>query len=362
MGLLALASASLPLAQADFNDGLFFVKRQAAFVLLGVGGIAVIARISMRNWFKLCGLMYVAALLLVLATHVPGLGETRNEATRWLNLGIPIQPSEFLKPMLVLQAAVVFGRWHVHPRWYRILWISLFGVGMGAVLTQPDLGTTAICGLTLWLMAFVAGVSLRLMCSAAALGVTTALFSILTNPYQLRRVIALLMPNSEVKAENYQVVQSLIAIGSGGLWGVGFGLSKQKLDYLPIHYTDFIFSVYAEEFGAVGTVAFLLLLLAFTWLSLRVASRCQDMRLRLVAYGCLFLLVGQSLINIGVVASLLPATGVTLPLFSYGGSSMLASLVAAGFLIRVAREVNRAPTVSIAGTASSPNEGKRFSR
>ena len=358
MGLLALASASLPLAQADFNDGLFFVKRQAAFALLGLGGVAVITRIPMGNWFKMCGLLYVAALLLVLATHVPGLGETRNEATRWLNLGIPIQPSEFLKPMLVLQAAVVFGRWHIHPRWYRILWMGLFGLGMGAVLTQPDLGTTAICGMTLWLMAFVSGVSLHLMLSAAALGIVTALLSILANPYQLKRVLALFMPTSEVQAENYQVVQSLIAIGSGGLWGVGFGLSKQKLDYLPIQYTDFIFSVYAEEFGVVGTVAFLLLLLSFTWLSLRVASRCRDMRLRLVSYGCLFLLVGQSLINIGVVSDLLPTTGVTLPLFSYGGSSILASLVSAGFLIRVAREANRASAVPIAAPVTQLKAGE----
>ena len=356
LGLLALASASLPIAQSEFNDGLYFFKRQLVFATVGLGGLALITRISMRHWFKACGLLYIAALLLVLATHVPGLGATRNDATRWLDLGIILQPSEFLKPMLVLQAGVVFGRWYTHPAWYRALWIGLFGVGMGAVLTQPDLGTTAICGMTLWLMALVGGVSFRALFSTAFLGASTAALSIFLNPYQWARVRALLMSTGEAQAENYQVVQSLIAIGSGGLWGLGFGLSRQKLYYLPIQYTDFIFSVYAEEFGAVGTIGFLILLAAFTLIGLRVAELCTDARLRLVAYGCLFLLVGQAAINIGVVAGLLPTTGVTLPLFSYGGSSILASIVSAGFLIRVARESRRSQTISITPTVPHPSK------
>lgn len=343
-----LASASLPASQADYQDGLYFFKRQLVFATVGLGGMAVITRIEMRHWFKVCGVLYVAVLLLVLATHVPGLGATINGATRWLDVGIMLQPSEFLKPLLVLQAGVVFGRWYKHPGWYRALWVGLFGLGMGAVLTQPDLGTTAICGMTLWLMALVGGITFRTLFSTVFLGASTAALSIFLNPYQWERVRALFMSTGEAQAENYQVVQSLIAIGSGGIWGLGFGLSRQKLYYLPIQYTDFIFSVYAEEFGAVGTIGFLILLAAFSVLSLRVADLCTDMRLRLVAYGCLFLLVGQAAINIGVVASLLPTTGVTLPLFSYGGSSVLASIVSAGFLIRVARECRRTKTTSIA--------------
>ncbi|MEO0355407.1 MAG: putative peptidoglycan glycosyltransferase FtsW [Cyanobacteria bacterium P01_A01_bin.3] len=346
LGLLALASASLPVAQASHSDGLYFFKRQLGFATVGLGGMAVITRIEMRHWFKACGVLYVAALLLVLATHT-GLGVTINGATRWLQLGMRVQPSEFLKPLLILQAGVVFGRWYTHPTWYRALWVSLFGIGMGAVLTQPDLGTTAICGMALWLMALVGGVTFRTLFSTVCLGASTAALSIFLNPYQLARVKALFLPTAEAQADNYQVVQSLIAIGSGGIWGLGFGLSRQKLYYLPIQFTDFIFSVYAEEFGAVGTIGFIILLVAFTILTLRVAELCTDLRLRLVAYGCLFLLVGQAAINIGVVSSLLPTTGVTLPLFSYGGSSVLASIVSAGFLIRVARECRRTKTTSI---------------
>lgn len=314
--------------------------------MMGLGCMAVITRIEMQHWFKACGVLYIAALLLVLATHT-GLGVTINGASRWLQLGMTVQPSEFLKPLLILQAAVVFGQWYTSPAWYRALWIGLFGMGMGAVLTQPDLGTTAICGMTLWLMAFVGGVTFRMLFSTVLLGASTAALSIFLNPYQWDRVKALFLPTAEAQAENYQVIQSLIAIGSGGIWGLGFGLSHQKLHYLPIQYTDFIFSVYAEEFGAVGTIGFIVLLVAFTILALRVADLCTDLRLRLVAYGCLFLLVGQAAINIGVVVSLLPTTGVTLPLFSYGGSSILASIVSAGFLIRVARECRRTHTTSI---------------
>ncbi|MEO0853857.1 MAG: FtsW/RodA/SpoVE family cell cycle protein, partial [Cyanobacteria bacterium J06648_11] len=296
-----ICSASMSVARADIGDGFYFVKRQLAFILLGYGCFAAIVRWPLRRWVRFAGGLYVIGLLLVLATHVPGIGVTRLDATRWLNVGIIIvQPSEFLKPLLLLQAAWLFGRWHAHSRWYRGIWLFLFSLGLAAILTQPNLGTTAVCGITLWLMAVVGGLPLFALGGTAALGVIAAAASISLKEYQMRRMMAFLNPWENHQGIAYQLVQSLLAIGSGGAWGVGYGLSQQKLSYLPIQYTDFIFAVFAEEFGAIGTLSFLGLLLVYALTAVRVARRSRDIVGRLIASGAACLLVGQALLNICV--------------------------------------------------------------
>ncbi len=343
LGLVMLFSASYPLAQRTTGDGLYFIKLQLMWVALGAGVAWIMVRIPMRIWLKLAPLLFLIGLGLVLATRVPGLGVERMDATRWLKL-LPflptIQPSEFLKPALVLQGATVFGTWYQRSVSYRVIWVGLFGIALLGILAQPNLGTTAICGLTLWLMAWVGGLPLLTLVGAAVSGSALALGSILVRDYQRRRILAFLDPWASAQGDGYQLVQSLMAIGSGGTWGRGFGLSQQKLFYLPIQYTDFIFSVYAEEFGLLGSLFFLGILGAYTLVGWRVMERCRDLPSKLVVCGCLCFLVGQSCLNLGVVSGMLPTTGVPLPLFSHGGSSMLAGLVMAALLVRVARETH----------------------
>jgi cell division protein FtsW len=341
IGLAVLFSASYPVAQQTTGDGLYFFKRQLLWAGLGLACFTLLVRIPLQRWFPWAGILCLLGIGLVWATQVPGLGVSRLDASRWLDLKvIPfIQPSELLKPLLVLQGAWVFGRWFEHPRWFRRVWVGLFALGLLGILTQPNLGTTAICGLTLWVMAWTAGVPLFALLATAGLGTLAAVVSILSKDYQRRRILAFLDPWGNARGDGYQLVQSLLAIGSGGWWGKGYGLSQQKLFYLPIQYTDFIFAVYAEEFGLVGSLFFLVLLGSYTWVSLRVMWRCPDLPTRLVACGCLMFLVGQALLNIGVVSGMLPTTGVPLPLVSYGGSSILSALIMAGLLVRAAREV-----------------------
>ncbi|MEN9225082.1 MAG: putative peptidoglycan glycosyltransferase FtsW [Thermostichus sp. HHBFW_bins_43] len=343
LGLAMLFSASYPVAQRITGDGLYFFKRQLIWVGLGAISFLALVQIPLRRWFPWAGILCLLGIGLVWATHVPGLGVTRLEASRWLDLKvIPIiQPSEFLKPLLVLQGAWVFGRWFQHPLWFRCAWVGIFAIGLLGILTQPNLGTTAICGLTLWIMAWTAGIPAFTLFGTAGLGATAAVLSILSKEYQRRRILAFLDPWASAQGDGYQLVQSLLAIGSGGLWGKGYGLSQQKLFYLPIQYTDFIFSVFAEEFGLVGSLSFLGLLTLYSLVGLRVMLRCRELPIRLVACGCVVFLVGQSLLNIGVVTGALPTTGVPLPLFSHGGSSVLAGLITAGLLVRAAREVDR---------------------
>lgn len=340
LGLLMLFSASYPVAQRITSDGLYFFKRQLLWAGLGLGCFWALVRIPLRRWFPWAGILCLLGVGLVWATQVPGLGVSRLEASRWLDLKVipVIQPSELLKPLLVLQGSWVFGRWFHHPLWFRILWVVIFAFALLGILAQPNLGTTAICGLTLWAMAWTAGIPAFTLLATAGLGILAAVVSILSKDYQRRRILAFLDPWGNAQGDGYQLVQSLLAIGSGGLWGKGYGLSQQKLFYLPIQYTDFIFSVYAEEFGLAGSLFFLGLLTFYTLLGWRVMGRCRELTIRLVACGCLMFLVGQSLMNIGVVTGILPTTGVPLPLFSHGGSSILAGLITAGLLVRAARE------------------------
>jgi cell division protein FtsW len=234
--------------------------------------------------------------------------------------------------------------------------LGIFALVLAGILLQPNLSTTALCGMTLWLIALAGGLPFKYLGGTAIAGVLTACVSISIKDYQRQRIISFLNPWDDPLGNGYQLVQSLLAVGSGGTFGVGYGLSQQKLFYLPIQYTDFIFSVFAEEFGFVGGIVLLLLLVAYATLALMVAIKCRHRVHRLIAIGVMVVMVGQSLLNIGVATGALPTTGLPLPLFSYGGSSILAGLLLAGLLIRIARESNEAEIIPL-----SPNPSPRKS-
>ncbi|MEB3233413.1 MAG: FtsW/RodA/SpoVE family cell cycle protein, partial [Leptolyngbyaceae bacterium] len=194
--------------------------------------------------------------------------------------------------------------------------------------------------MVMWCIALASGLPMRYVGTAALSGLGLAVISVSFQEYQRRRILSFLNPWQMADGDGYQLVQSLLAIGSGGFWGRGLGLSQQKLFYLPIQYTDFIFAVFAEEFGFLGCFVFLCFLGAYATLGLRVAINTTHPVYQLVAIGCVVLLIGQSILNIGVATGALPTTGLPLPLISYGGSSMLSSLITAGLLVRVARELD----------------------
>lgn len=348
VGLVVLFSASYPIADAEYGDGLYYFKRQLLWIYLGLLGFNFCARLPLRSALKMAKIFMLICLGLIVMTLIPGLGMTVNGATRWVAIGsFPLQPSELIKPFLVLQSAVVFGRWSQLENRDRLLWLGLFVLLLGCVLLQPNLSTAALCGLTLWLIALAAGLPLLHLGGTAIGGLLLGTLSISLREYQQRRIMSFLDPWADPMGDGYQLIQSLLAVGSGETWGAGFGLSQQKLFYLPIQYTDFIFSVFAEEFGFAGSLALLTLLAVYATLALVVALKSLDPVKKLVAMGAMILLVGQSLINIGVATGALPTTGLPLPLFSYGGSSAIASLVLAGLLVRAARESNEAPVVSL---------------
>ncbi len=348
VGLVVLFSASYPNGDANYGDGLYYFKRQIIWVLIALVIFNLVVRFPLRHVLGMAPWFLMVILSLIFLTLVPGLGDTTNGATRWLSLGpIAIQPSELIKPFLVLQSARIFGQWQRLTWKVRFTWLGIFCAVLLGILLQPNLSTTALCGMTLWLIALASGLPFSYLGGTALGGVTLAVISISLKEYQRKRVMSFLNPWADPMRDGYQLVQSLLAVGSGGTWGSGFGLSQQKLFYLPIEYTDFIFAVYAEEFGFAGSVMLLFLLIVYATVGLIVAIKTKHKIHRLVAIGATILLVGQSLLNIGVATGALPTTGLPLPMFSYGGNSMIASLMAAGLLIRVARESSEAQVVSL---------------
>ena len=336
-GLLVLTSASWWISERELGDALYTIKRQVIWMIAGWGLFLMVIRAPMRRWLRLAAPALLIGTGLVALTLV--MGTTVNGASRWLVLGpIQLQPTELIKPFVVMQGAMLFSHWRRLGLEQRVLWLAIFAGLILLILKQPNLSTAALTGLLLWLTALASGLPLHWLVGTAGLGFTAGTVSILVNSYQRMRVTSFLDPWQDPQGHGYQLVQSLLAIGSGGISGSGYGLSTQKLMYLPIQTTDFIFAVYAEEFGFIGSVTLLLFLSVFALLGLRVALRARGNQLRLVAIGCTTLLVGQSILNIAVASGAMPTTGLPLPLVSYGGNSLLASLFTAGLLVRCSLE------------------------
>jgi cell division protein FtsW len=348
LGLVILFSATLHMGQGGAVDGLSHVIRQILWVMLGLVAFYLTVNTPLQRTLAVTRIAFFVVLALIFATRLPGVGASVNGASRWLLIGpVPIQPSELMKPFLILQSAHIFGRWSRLPLRNRLSWLGLFAATLFAILLQPNLSTTALCGITLWLVALAAGLSLRSLGLTALAGAGLAALSIFRNEYQMRRMLSFMNPWADSLGDGYQLSQSLLAVGSGGFTGAGFGASQQKLSYLPFQHTDFIFSVFAEEFGLLGALFLLLLLFVYSLLALRVIAKTLDPVHRLIGTGAMVLLIGQALINIGVAIGALPTTGLPFPFLSYGGSSMIASLAISGLLIRVAREGQEAHVVPL---------------
>jgi cell division protein FtsW len=348
VGLVILFSASYAVADVRHHDGLYYFKRQILWVLVGLIVFNIVVHLPLRRILGISHWFVILLLGLIFLTLIPGLGKKAFDASRWIALGpIPIQPSELIKPFLVLQSARLFGHWEKLSSRVRFFWLGIFGLVILGILAQPNLSTTALCGMTIWLIALAAGLPYKYLGGTAVGGVLLAGLSISIKEYQRKRVLSFLNPWADATGDGYQLVQSLLAVGSGEKWGAGFGLSQQKQFYLPIQDTDFIFAVFAEEFGFVGGIVLLLLLALYATLGLIVALKAKHPVYRLVAIGVTVLMVGQSLLHIAVATGALPTTGLPLPMFSYGGNSMIASLLGAGLLIRVARQSSEAEVVPL---------------
>ncbi|PDO11271.1 MAG: stage V sporulation protein E [Candidatus Reconcilbacillus cellulovorans] len=341
LGVAMVYSASSALAFHEFGDSFYYVKRQAIFAALGVLAMQAAMRVEYRAWHRYAHVLLAVCFALLVVVLIPGIGDVRGGARSWLGIGsFGIQPSEFMKfGLIVFLARHLSERGRELRRFFRGLLppLALIAAAFGLIMLQPDFGTGAVLVAASLMMVFAAGARFAHLAALAGVGLAGLAALIAAAPYRLRRIVAFLDPWSDPLGAGYQAIQSLYAIGPGGLFGLGYGNSLQKHSYLPEPQTDFIFSILAEELGFLGGAALIALFLVFVWRGMRAAMMAPDAFGGLLATGLVGMVAVQVIINIGVVIGLLPVTGITLPLVSYGGSSLTLVLTAIGVLLNISR-------------------------
>ncbi len=343
MGFVFVFSTSTVVAESHFNDPYYFTVKHLIYAAMGVAAFVGCYITGPERLRRFSALALMICVILLALVYVPGVGLEVGGAMRWVRLGPwSFQPSELLKLVVPLYVAhALCNKGKVSPSLLKgILPILLFiAPSILLVLLQPDLGTVVVLVAVVFAMVWVTGVSWRVFFALAFGGGSLMVWQVLTHPYQFRRILAFLNPWADPQGISFHLIQSWMAIGSGGFWGQGLGNSKLKYFYLPQQYTDFIFAVICEEGGFVAALLLLLLLMVLAARCFRVAILHHDPFQRLLATGLSVSIIGQSLLNIGVVVGLLPTTGIPLPLVSFGGTSLLVTCVALGWLARMSSQV-----------------------
>ncbi len=348
IGLVMVASTTL--GMGDFTAaGRGLLIRQSGAVVVGLIAMAVLLMVPLRHFVALRNAILIASILSLAVLFIPGVAHTVNGATRWIDLGfVRVQVSEFARLGMIVWMAAYLGV-HLEKVQTRIRGMAApVGVIMLAstlLLMQPDYGNTLVLGATLFAMAWLMRAQLQTMLMLMIAGGALAVVGVFSAQYRVDRLLSFSNPFADPFGDGYQLVNALIAIGTGGLFGRGLGEGVQKLAYLPEAHTDFIFAVYAEEFGLFGVIALLGLYSVLVWRGFVIARMAWVVKHytgAALAWGISTWIGMQTLINMGVNMGLLPTKGLTLPLISYGGSAMVATLLAMGLILRVHHEASRA--------------------
>ncbi len=343
IGLLMIFSASAYTSNSEFGDPLFFVKKQMLWVLLAFVGLLVAFKIPYLWLRKLGVAAMIFSILSLIVLMIPGVGREVSGSVRQINLGFAsFSPSEMSKLCTVIFLASSLSNNLDSIKKFLgglLPYLVLIGVICGLVMMQPDLGTTFAIALTAVLMLAMAGARMSHLVLLALVGAALIVSAIVLEPYRLIRFTAFLDPWKYASGAGFQTIQSLYALGSGGLFGMGLGQGRQKFFYLPEQHTDFIFAILGEELGYIGIMLVLLLFAVFAWRGFRIALKVPDNFSSLLAAGLTTMIISQAIINMGVVGGLLPVTGIPLPFISYGGSSLLFIMAAVGILLNLSRYV-----------------------
>lgn len=332
-GILMVYDASVVEAYQLFNDKYYFLKLQSQWAVLGFIALFITSKLPL-DWFKkIAPLALIVSLILLIIVLIPGLGETTLGARRWLNLaGFNLQPTELIKLSLSLYLAT----WLAKDRSFW-LYLVLLGFILGLVMLQPDLGTAIVIIFSAVLTYYISGANIFYLISVGFMGILSGLALIFTSAYRKERLLTFFNPARDPLGSSYHIKQALIAIGSGGLWGLGLGQSRQKYQFLPQVTTDSIFAVIAEEIGFFGAGLVILALFFIVIRALRIARLAPDNFSRLLAAAIAGWIGIQAVINLAAMLALLPLTGVPLPFISYGGSSLIVTLAAIGLLLNISR-------------------------
>ncbi|WP_026906028.1 stage V sporulation protein E [Paucisalibacillus globulus] len=341
IGIIMVYSSSYIWADYKFNDSFYFVKRQVLFAGVGVAGMFFFMYIPYSNWAKYAKIILLVCFGLLLIVLIPGVGLTRGGAQSWIGIGaFSIQPSEFMKLGLIIFLSVFLSKNQKYITSFKkgfLPALLLVFTAFGLIMLQPDLGTGMVLVLTCMIMIFVSGARISHFIGLGVLGLLGFALLIISAPYRISRITAFLNPWEDPLGDGFQIIQSLYAIGPGGLMGVGLGNSLQKYFYLPEPQTDFIFAILGEELGFMGGTLLLVLFILLFWRGIRIALESPDSFGRFLSLGIVSMLTVQVMINISVVIGLIPVTGITLPFLSYGGSSLTLTLCSVGILLNISR-------------------------
>lgn len=348
-GLIMVYSASAVYAQAKTGDSMYFFKHQLVNLALGISAMVAAYRFGYQRLVRYAYPLLLFCMLLLVAVLVPGIGSRAGGSSRWIKLGgFGFQPGELAKVAFVVYLACSLTRKRAKIKAFGkgfLPHLMVSGVLILLLLGQPDFGTAAVLTLLLFFMLFVAGTRISYIVAAALLAIPMAYGLIAGSTYRMRRLLAFLDPWAHRQDIGYQISESLMSFGSGGLFGMGLGEGKHKLFFLPAAHTDFIYSIVGEELGIAGALALMVVFGVVIYRGMRIALRAPDLFGCYVAFGLTMLVGLQTVINMGVVTGLLPTKGLTLPFFSYGGSSLICTLLAVGILL----------SISAAGSESVPD-------
>ncbi len=341
IGIMMVSSSSTACGESYFNDPYWFIKRQIIWSVIAFVALIIFSKLNYHSYSKLSNFIIVAAIGLLALVLIPGFGIEISGSKRWLNLlFFSVQPSEFVKVAVVVYLCDVLNKRYRNI--YKIknviipAFLVLFVITV-LIFMEPDFGSVIIIWAIVFIILFAGGVKFKHIAGLGFMWFVTAAGYLFMAEYRRERLFAFIDKSGEYSQANFQVTQSLIALGSGNITGVGLGNSIQKYFYLPEAHTDFIFAILGEEFGLVGTVLTVVLFLLFTFFGIRVCLKAKDFFGRVLAAGLTSLITIQAMMNISVVVGLVPVTGLTLPFISFGGSSLLVSMISVGIILNISR-------------------------
>lgn len=335
LGILMVYDSSVAIAIREFNNPLYFIREQGKWLLFGAVILLFFSRLDYRRLYALAFPLLMATILLLIAVFLPGVGVSALGAKRWIDVGIfVLQPAEFAKLALVIYLAA----WFCRPEKERLgAFLLLVSMVVGLVVAEPDLGTAIILVSIAVVLYFFSGAPAVHFAFLVPIIVVVVFILAIAAPYRFNRLTTFLNPEHDPLGAGYQIRQSLLAIGSGGWFGMGVGKSRQKYEYLPEANTDSIFAIIGEETGFFGASLVALSYLFITWRGYRIAKRVSSSFGRYLALGIGSWIGIQAVINISAMVALMPLTGVPLPFISYGGSSLVVMLAAMGILLNISR-------------------------
>ena len=343
-GALMIYSSSYVWAEYKFNDPYKYLKSQCIFLVIGYIIMILVSKFPYQNYKKLSNILFGICFIMLILVLIPGIGTVRNGSRSWFGLGgFGIQPSEFTKLGLIIFTSKYLTN---NQRELKDIKKGVFPILLvlfltfGLIMLEPDFGTGVVIIMTIIVLLFVSGVKMNFFIKIGIFGIIGVIILILIAPYRMERITSFLNPWNDPLGSGFQIIQSLYAIGPGGLLGLGFGNSIQKHFYLPEPQTDFIFSVISEEFGFLGILIVASLFITIIYRGFKIAMNSEDMFGKYMAFGITFGLAFQTILNLCVVVGLIPVTGVTLPFLSYGGSSLLISLISIGILLNIEQQNN----------------------